>query len=82
MNSFEDSFSAWGDETHRYEKETGTRLTDEVKIAIVMAVMPILFGIDKATGGKRNEKLVYALSGLIALAGVYWLLQRIGVLPG
>ncbi|PPD45189.1 MAG: hypothetical protein CTY15_05265 [Methylocystis sp.] len=52
------------------------------QIAIVMAVMPILFGIDKATGGKRNEKLVYALSGLIALAGVYWLLQRIGVLPG
>jgi hydrogenase/urease accessory protein HupE len=52
------------------------------QIAIVMAVMPILFGIDKATGGKRSEKLVYALSGLIALAGVYWLLQRIGVLPG
>lgn len=52
------------------------------QIAIVMAVMPLLFGIDKATGGKRSEKLVYAVSGLIALAGVYWLLQRIGVLPG
>ncbi len=52
------------------------------QIAIVMAVMPILLGIDKATGGKRNEKLVYALSGAIALAGVYWFLQRVGILPG
>jgi len=52
------------------------------QIAIVMAVMPILFAIDKATGGKRSEKLVYALSGLIALAGVFWFLQRIGVVPG
>jgi len=52
------------------------------QIAIVMAVMPILFAIDRATGGKRSEKLVYALSGLIALAGVFWFLQRIGVVPG
>lgn len=52
------------------------------QIAIVMAVMPILFAVDKATGGKRSEKLVYALSGLIGLAGVFWFLQRIGVIPG
>ncbi|MFO1125789.1 MAG: HupE/UreJ family protein [Methylocystis sp.] len=52
------------------------------QIAIVFAVMPILFFIDKQTGGKRNEKLVYALSALIAVAGLYWLLERIGVLPG
>jgi hydrogenase/urease accessory protein HupE len=52
------------------------------QIAIVFAVMPILFFGDRQTGGKRSEKLVYAISGLIALAGVYWLLQRIGVIPG
>ena len=51
------------------------------QIAIVMAVLPILFFIDKQTGGKRNEKFVYVVSALIALAGVYWLLERIGVLP-
>ncbi len=49
------------------------------QIAIVMAVMPVLFAIDKQTGGKRSEKLVYALSGLIALAGLYWMWDR---LPG
>ncbi|MBM3625922.1 MAG: HupE/UreJ family protein, partial [Alphaproteobacteria bacterium] len=52
------------------------------QIAIVFAAMPILFLIDKQTGGKRSEKLVYALSALIAVAGLYWLLKRIGVLPG
>jgi len=36
MNAFEDTFSAWEDEITRYEKETQTRLTDEVKIAIIM----------------------------------------------
>ncbi len=52
------------------------------QIAIVMAVLPILFYIDRHTRGKRHDKLVYALSGLIALAGAFWLLQRIGVIPG
>ncbi|WP_457795768.1 HupE/UreJ family protein [Methylocystis sp. S23] len=52
------------------------------QIAIVFAVMPILFAIDRAAGGARSEKLVYVLSGLIALAGSFWFLQRIGVIPG
>lgn len=52
------------------------------QIAIVMAVLPILFYIDRHTAGKRHDKLVYALSGLIALAGTFWFLQRIGVIPG
>lgn len=52
------------------------------QIAIVFAVMPILFFIDKQTGGNRSEKLVYVVSALIAVAGVYWFLERIGVLPG
>lgn len=46
------------------------------QIAIVAAVMPILFFIDRQTGGKRSEKLVYAVSGLIALAGAWWLIER------
>ncbi|MGA8169328.1 MAG: HupE/UreJ family protein, partial [Methylocystis sp.] len=52
------------------------------QIAIVLMLMPIFLMIDKKTGGKRNEKMVYALSALIAIAGGYWLLQRVGVLPG
>ncbi|MGD9656855.1 MAG: HupE/UreJ family protein [Methylocystis sp.] len=52
------------------------------QIAIVFAVMPLLFFADKQTGGKRSEKLVYAVSTLIAVAGLYWLLERIGLIPG
>lgn len=52
------------------------------QIAIVFAVMPLLFLVDRQTGGKRNEKLVYIGSAIIALAGVYWLLERIGLIPG
>jgi hydrogenase/urease accessory protein HupE len=47
------------------------------QIAIVMAVMPVLFAIDKQTGGKRSEKLVYAGSAIIALAGAYWMWDRL-----
>jgi hydrogenase/urease accessory protein HupE len=52
------------------------------QIAIVLALLPVLLFIDKQTGGKRSEKLVYVVSAAIALAGVYWLLQRLGVIPG
>ncbi len=51
------------------------------QIAIVMVLMPVLLLIDRQTGGKRNERLVYGLSSVIALFGAYWLLQRIGVIP-
>ncbi|MCX7898598.1 MAG: HupE/UreJ family protein, partial [Methylocystis sp.] len=49
------------------------------QIAIVMPVMLILFLIDRQTGGKRSEKLVYGVSAVIALAGLYWMWDR---LPG
>jgi hypothetical protein len=52
------------------------------QIAIVLVLLPILLYIDRHTGQKRHEKLVYVLSGAIALAGTYWLLQRLGVIPG
>lgn len=52
------------------------------QIAIVLAVIPALLFIDRHTKGERHDKLVYAGSALIALAGAYWLLERIGVIPG
>ena len=52
------------------------------QIAIVLILMPIFLLIDRQTGGRRNEKLVYTLSAAIALAGAYWLLQRVGIIKG
>jgi hydrogenase/urease accessory protein HupE len=52
------------------------------QIAIVTAVLPVLLFIDRHTDGKRHDKLVYALSAIIGLAGAFWFLQRIGVIPG
>ena len=52
------------------------------QIAIVLVLLPILLYIDHHTGKKRHEKLVYAISAAIALAGAYWLLQRLGIIPG
>ena len=34
MDAFEDSFSAWEDEILKYEKETKTTLSDEVRIGV------------------------------------------------
>ena len=36
MNAFEDTFSSWEDEILKYEKETKTQLSDDVKIGILM----------------------------------------------
>jgi hydrogenase/urease accessory protein HupE len=52
------------------------------QIVIVLALIPLLLGIDKFTKDERSPKLVWAVSAVIALFGAYWLLQRIGVLPG
>jgi hydrogenase/urease accessory protein HupE len=52
------------------------------QIAIVAAVVPVLLFIDRHTDGKRHDKLVYGLSIIIGLAGAFWFLQRIGVIPG
>lgn len=52
------------------------------QIAIVAAVLPVLLYIDRHTNGKRHDKLVYGLSILIGLAGAFWFLQRIGMIPG
>ena len=50
------------------------------QIAIVLLVVPILLYIDRHTQGKRHKALVYAASTIIALFGLYWLLERTGVL--
>jgi hydrogenase/urease accessory protein HupE len=50
------------------------------QIGVVLIVLPILLYIDRHTKGKRHAMLVYAGSTIIALFGLYWLLERIGVL--
>ena len=50
------------------------------QIGIVLIILPILLYIDRHTQGKRHKALVYAASTIIALFGVYWLLERTGVL--
>ena len=52
------------------------------QLAIVLAVVPILLYVDRHTKGARHAKFVYGASTLIGLFGVYWLLERIGFLPG
>ncbi|MBI1866911.1 MAG: HupE/UreJ family protein [Methylocystis sp.] len=50
------------------------------QIAIVLLVVPMLLLIDTRTAGERHDKLVYVGSGIVALFGAYWLLERVGVL--
>jgi hydrogenase/urease accessory protein HupE len=50
------------------------------QIGVVLIVMPLLFLIDNyVTYGARSAKLVYALSGAIALLGAYWMLVRLEI---
>jgi hydrogenase/urease accessory protein HupE len=50
------------------------------QIAVVLVLVPLLLAIDTQTGGKRDRRLVYSASAVIALLGAYWLLERVGVL--
>ncbi len=53
------------------------------QIGVVLSVMPLLLLIDKyVTGGARSERLVYAVSGVIALFGAYWMLVRLEMISG
>lgn len=53
------------------------------QIGVILIFMPILILIDRFfTYGRRSEKIVYFVSGVIALFGIYWMLMRIGVIPG
>jgi hydrogenase/urease accessory protein HupE len=53
------------------------------QIGVVLIVMPLLLSIDNyVTHGARSAKLVYALSGVIALFGAYWMLARLGIIAG
>lgn len=49
------------------------------QIGVVLIVMPLLLAIDKyVTDGERSARIVYALSGIIALFGTYWMFVRLG----
>jgi hydrogenase/urease accessory protein HupE len=51
------------------------------QIGVVMVVIPLLVLIDKKfCNGERSPRLVYACSTVIAGFGLYWLLERLGVL--
>jgi hydrogenase/urease accessory protein HupE len=50
------------------------------QIGIVLIVLPILLYIDRHTKGERHNVLVYSGSTIIALFGLYWLLERLGVI--
>jgi HupE / UreJ protein len=51
------------------------------QIGVVMVVIPLLVVIDKKfCNGERSPRLVYACSTVIAGFGLYWLLERLGVL--
>lgn len=53
------------------------------QIGVVLSVMPLLLLIDKyVTGGARSERLVYAVSGVVALFGAYWMLVRLEMISG
>lgn len=48
------------------------------QIGVVLVVMPLLLAIDKYMNkGQRSEKLVYAISTVIAGFGIYWMLVRL-----
>lgn len=53
------------------------------QVGVVLAVTPLLLMFDRYfTKGQRSGIIVYALSGLIALTGVYWLLIRFELVSG
>lgn len=48
------------------------------QIGVVLVVMPLLLAIDKyITKGQRSDRLVYAISTVIAGFGIYWMLVRL-----
>lgn len=53
------------------------------QVGVVLIVTPLLLMFDRYfTKGRRSGIIVYALSGLIALSGVYWLLVRFELVSG
>ena len=51
------------------------------QIGVILALAPLLKWTDSLTAdGTRSAKLVYALSTLIALMGIFWLMQRLALI--
>ena len=52
------------------------------QVAIILLAMPLLRGVDwlltrKAGAVTRRRELVWSLSGVVLLLGVYWLVERL-----
>ncbi len=52
------------------------------QVIIVMIAMPLLFGIDRLTGGARSPWLVRGAAGSIGAVGIYWLFERLPSIAG
>ncbi|MBG0810904.1 HupE/UreJ family protein [Methylosinus sp. H3A] len=51
------------------------------QIGVVLVVVPLLLALDRFSDkGKRSPKIVYPCSALIALFGLYWAAERVGLL--
>jgi len=47
------------------------------QVIIVMIAMPLLFGLDRLTGGVRSPWIVWGAAGSIGAIGIYWLFERL-----
>jgi hypothetical protein len=52
------------------------------QIIIVMIAMPLLFGLDRLTGGERSPMFVRGAAGSIGAVGVYWFFERLPSIAG
>jgi hydrogenase/urease accessory protein HupE len=50
------------------------------QLAVVLVLVPSLIALDTRTRGKRDPRLVYSVSAVIAAFGVYWLVERLGLI--
>jgi hydrogenase/urease accessory protein HupE len=51
------------------------------QIGVVLVVVPLLLALDRFSDkGKRSAKIVYPCSALIALFGLYWAAERVGLI--
>ena len=47
------------------------------QVAIVTMAMPLLFGLDRLTGGARSPWIVWTAAGGIGAVGIYWFFERV-----
>jgi hydrogenase/urease accessory protein HupE len=52
------------------------------QVIIVMIAMPLLFGLDRLTGGARSPWFVWGAAGSIGAVGIYWFFERLPPIAG